>query len=39
MADGGIPPINEVRPDGFEPPTTWFEVRGDKKLGNFDIRN
>jgi len=26
-----------ARPDGFEPPTTWFEARRDRKFGNFDI--
>jgi len=24
------------RPDGFEPPTTWFEARRDRKVKNFD---
>jgi hypothetical protein len=27
VADGETMPRNEVRPDGFEPPTPWFEAR------------
>jgi hypothetical protein len=27
VADGEIMPRNKVRPDGFEPPTPWFEAR------------
>jgi hypothetical protein len=26
-----------ARPDGFEPPTTWFEVRPEEKWENFDV--
>jgi hypothetical protein len=26
-----------ARPDGFEPPTTWFEARRDGKIGNLDF--
>jgi hypothetical protein len=29
---------NLVRPDGFEPPTPWFEARRDRKIGNLDNR-
>jgi hypothetical protein len=28
-----------ARPDGFEPPTTWFEARRDRKVGNFVVWN
>jgi hypothetical protein len=28
-----------ARPDGFEPPTTWFEVRTDGKLENIEFCN
>jgi hypothetical protein len=26
-----------ARPDGFEPPTTWFEARRNRKIENFEF--
>jgi hypothetical protein len=28
---------SDVRPDGFEPPTTWFEARRYRKVENYGV--